>query len=131
MKKIFKRLFVLLTLVVVFGLVAAVSAEPVALAIRNDTGNDIVVVLTDKQGNNMYWERHNCIKNGEVGMIVLDSEQHINVGFNFDVETSSIKGGIWRNLEKAWNSGLTDSYLTISYTENGPVLCGNLISKFN
>lgn len=129
MRKIFKKLVILVTLVTGIGVSA--FAEPVALAIKNDTGNDIVVVLTDKQGNNMYWERHNCIKNGEVGMIVLDSEQHINIGFNFNVETGSIKGGIWRNFEKAWDGGLTDSYLTLSMSENGPVLCGNLISKFN
>ena len=121
----------MVALMKVFGIGVSAFAEPVALAIKNDTGNDIVIVLTDKQGNNMYWERHNCIKNGEVGMIVLDSEQHINVGFNFNAETGSIKGGIWRNFEKAWDEGLTDSYLTLSYSENGPVLCGNLISKFN
>lgn len=129
MRKIFKKLVILVTLVTGIGVSA--FAEPVALAIKNDTGNDIVIVLTDKQGSNMYWERHNCIKNGEVGMIVLDSEQHINVGFDFNVETGSIKGGIWRNFEKAWDGGLTDSYLTLKVSENGPVLCGNLISKFN
>ena len=126
----------------VFGLSVTFTAcnstleEPgktIALAIKNDTGNDIVIVLTDKQGNNMYWERHNCIKNGEVGMIVLDSEQHINVGFDFNAETGDIKGGIWSNFEKAWDKcgGLTDSYVTLGYSENGPTLCGNLISKFN
>lgn len=129
MRKIFKKLVILVTLVTGIGVSA--FAEPVALAIKNETGNDIVVVLTDKQGNNMYWERHNCIKNGEVGMIVLDSEQHINIGFNFNVETGDIKGGIWRNFEKAWEGGLTDSYLTLKVSKNGPVLCGNLISKFN
>lgn len=131
MRKIFKRLVILVTLVVGIGVSA--FAEPVALAIKNDTGNDIVVVLTDKQGNNMYWERYNCIKNGEVGMIVLDSKQHINVGFNFDAETRDIKGGIWPNFEKTWDKcgGLTDSYVTLGYSENGPVLCGNLVSKFN
>ena len=129
MRNVFKRLVVLVTLVVGIGVSA--FAEPVALAIKNDTGNDIVIVLSDKQGNNMYWERYSHIKNGEVGMIVLDSEQHINVGFNFNAETGSIKGGIWRNFEKVWDGGLTDSYITLSYSENGPVLCGNLVSKFN